>query len=472
MIGLIMPMKTLVTVNAQLPTVDNCLEYFSGDSFLDYDISLFDPQFPSIERIDFSGGGSCISIDGAENLQKALKHWRTEIYQALAAGKTIFFLLNEFINDSAASGYTTRARNNRTYQTFSLNNYGVLPISIDIRNAKGKHVLAGDKRFKGLHDVLKDVIQYKVIFNSKVTNPLFTTKDGTSATAAVMKMEELPGSIVFLPYFDLSEMYTYDEEQEDNIWTDDALRLSKAVVGQLVAIDKILRSESSKSPPPSWAESIKYPTQVSTINKNIRRLEAEIETIESQKIKALEIKEELEGYTALLYESGKQLESIIEKSLTLMGYKVENYRDGDVEIDHIIISPKGFRMIGESEGKDNSAIDISKFRQLESNIGEDFERDEITVPAKGILFGNGYRLTEPGKRKLEFTEKCLTNSKRLRTALVRTSDLYEIVLYMLDNSKDEKFKAACRQAIEETEGEIVNFPSPSKAPLKRKKDNK
>jgi len=115
-------------------------------------------------------------------------------------------------------------------------------------------------------------------------------------------------------------------------------------------------------------------------------------------------------------------------------------------------------MIGESEGKDNSAIDISKFRQLESNINEDFSRDDVNTPAKGVLFGNGFRLSKPDNRKDEFTSKCLTNAKRLGTALVRTTDLYHVVLHILDNPKDVAFKEKCREALETTAGGVVRFP--------------
>ena len=117
-------------------------------------------------------------------------------------------------------------------------------------------------------------------------------------------------------------------------------------------------------------------------------------------------------------------------------------------------------MIGESEGKDSSAIDITKFRQLESNINEDFERQEVSEPAKGVLFGNGFRFTEPSTREEQFTKKCLTNAARLGTALVRTSDLYEAITYLIDNPGDESFREACRNAIETTRGEIVTFPKP------------
>lgn len=119
-------------------------------------------------------------------------------------------------------------------------------------------------------------------------------------------------------------------------------------------------------------------------------------------------------------------------------------------------------MIGESEGKDSSAIDITKFRQLESNINEDFAREEVDSPAKGILLGNGYRLAEPAKRENEFTKKCLVNAARLGTALIRTRDLYDVVVHILDNPKDAAFKEKCRDAIEATSGELVTFPAPDR----------
>lgn len=120
-------------------------------------------------------------------------------------------------------------------------------------------------------------------------------------------------------------------------------------------------------------------------------------------------------------------------------------------------------MIGESEGKDNNAIDISKFRQLETNIREDFEREEVDQHAKGLLFGNGFRLSVPSERAEQFTAKCLTNATRFGAALVRTADLYKVAVHLIDHPDDEYFKNACRAAIEDTVGGIVQLPDPTPA---------
>lgn len=281
---------------------------------------------------------------------------------------------------------------------------------------------------------------------------MFTTVDGKNVVGGVLSIGGALGHLVLLPHFDLRDI------NKGERWTDESISLSHRIVSQLLTIDRTLQSRAEGTPRPEWFANVDFPIEVNNLNENIGKIDDQISRLEQQKEQEIEKREELEKYTALLYENGKLLESCVERSLILLGYSVENYVDGDIEIDHIIIGPSGRRMIGESEGKDNTAIDISKFRQLESNINEDFSREETDVPAKGVLFGNGYRFIEPKKRPSSFTSKCLTNAKRLNTALVRTSDLYHVVLYILDNPTDKKFREKCREAIETTGGDIVEFP--------------
>ena len=70
------------------------------------------------------------------------------------------------------------------------------------------------------------------------------------------------------------------------------------------------------------------------------------------------------------------------------------------------------RFIGEVEGKDNKAINIDKFSQLERNLNEDFAREGVDQFAKGVLFGNPYRLRSPDNRDDPFTDKCRTAAAR------------------------------------------------------------
>lgn len=452
-------MRSIVTVNTVLPSLDQQIEYESGETLLDYDVVIFDPQLPTEDRINFSGGGSCISIEGGKALRRAMNHWSRELKDALKAGKTVFFLLNNYETDSVADSYRME-KSTRNYSTSSINNYDVLPLKVSARNAKGHLLNPVDGRFKGLHSVIKDVAGYKVIIDEAIGQPTFATKNNEGILGTLVTSVEMPGNLILLPYFSLAQMYEYDDRTGEPVWSNRGLKLSNAVVGQLLAIDKSLQSQNLSTPAPDWLAKVDRPALVRLAENRIDSINKQIVELEASRSKEIEEKDKLLRYSALLYENSKALETAIEDTLNLIGYKVENYRKNDVEIDHVIIGPSGLRMIGESEGKDNSAIGVSKFRQLESNIGEDFEREEITTPAKGIIFGNGFRLIEPDKRPEQFTEKCLTNAKRLHTALVRTSDLYQVAVYALNHPDDEAFKAKCRKALESAEGEIVHFPAP------------
>lgn len=275
-----------------------------------------------------------------------------------------------------------------------------------------------------------------------------------------MRFKDWAGTIVVLPYFDLSDASFTDSDEDGNaIWSDKAIRFSKAIKKDLVVIDKALRTNSAGTPPPDWLDGQDKPAAVTKIAGEIEKVEARIADLKGELATKISEKETLNSLSHLLYENGARLEDAIERVLKMMGFEVSSLRIDDLEIDHIFVSPEGERLIGEAEGKDNSAIDIKKFRQLESNIGEDFERDEVEDHAKGVLFGNGYRLTDPAERAEQFTKKCLKNAERLGSALIRTSDLYPVAVYLQDNPNDEPFMKACREAIVSTGGGVVSFPS-------------
>ena len=89
--------------------------------------------------------------------------------------------------------------------------------------------------------------------------------------------------------------------------------------------------------------------------------------------------------------------------------------------------------------------------------------DEVESLAKGVLFGNAFRLTDPVERKAYFTEKCVSAAKRGGIALVRTPDLFYACQY-LAASGDADFARRCREAIFSAEGEAVVFPTAPSAP--------
>ncbi len=446
-------MRSLAIVNTTLPTMEDTIQYTSGESLVDYDIVVFDPKIPHMSRERFSAGDSCITIEDTKTVRRSISHWSNEITVALRNGKTIYFLLAEQKIDYGAISADSPRKGSTTYNTIPVDNYSVLPFSLSVRNTKGRKIRIDNEQFGGLSAAIYNEVGYRVTIDSTATKKIFSTRDGSGVVAAIMKLEGSPGNLVFLPYINFYELA--DDEQDD--WTDEEVRLAHKFTDQLFSIDKVLRADSDQTPTPTWMDSIRQPKKVAAINSEIEEIQDRINKLAIEKGDKLKSKKQVARFTSLLFEKGKALESAIEDSLELLGYEVENLREGDLEIDHVITRAGGIRMIGESEGKDSAAIGIAKFRQLESNIGEDFERDEIDLPAKGIIFGNAYRLIAPGKRKPFFTDKCLTNADRLGIALVRTVDLYDVVLHILDNPSDVEFVETCRDALENTSGNIVDF---------------
>jgi hypothetical protein len=140
----------------------------------------------------------------------------------------------------------------------------------------------------------------------------------------------------------------------------------------------------------------------------------------------------------------------------IQAFTADMYKDAESEFDAVLLSSEG-RFLGEAEGKDHSPVNIDKLSQLERNLQEDYARDDVSEYAKGILFGNAYRLTKPQERTEFFTAKCLSGSHRSKIALVRTPDLFAIAKYLKEHD-DPAFASECRKAIKQTEGGVVQFP--------------
>ena len=279
----------------------------------------------------------------------------------------------------------------------------------------------------------------------------FTTRDG--------------GVIVALPWMDFcrEEFFTEElespEDEDGEEWTSEAKAWGKKLWDALESLDQTIRSQASTTPTPRWVNTDEFRTFKETGLVN------ELEHVRNEITKLSEQQTELEveikdagSLRALLYEQGIPLEYAVLEAMRLMGFEASSYRDSDSEFDVVLECPEG-RCIGEVEGRDSRAIDINKMRQLEVNIQEDFSREEVSVPAKPILFGNAFRLTPPLERPAEqFTAKCVTAAERNGTALVRTSDLFEIARTLSDHS-DANFANACREAIFATKGNVVSFPN-------------
>lgn len=191
------------------------------------------------------------------------------------------------------------------------------------------------------------------------------------------------------------------------------------------------------------------------LNGELLGIESQIATLNKEKNNVLSRISSENILKGLLYEKGTPLEMAVLQALKLLGFEVSQYKDSDSEFDAVFVCDEG-RMLGEVEGKDSKAINIDKLRQLEMNIHEDLEREDVLEPAKGVLFGNAYRLTQPSERGDFFTRKCLVAANRSQTALIRSTDLFSVARH-LSAGKDARFAKKCRSAILKAVG-IVEFP--------------
>ena len=237
-----------------------------------------------------------------------------------------------------------------------------------------------------------------------------------------------------------------------------SLQIADKLKHQLSNIHDFLNEKEEPSEKPDWAdltefELAKAKNLLDTITANI----IDINRLSNENDGLLVRVKEIEILKNLLFETGKPLEMAVIQALLLLGYSAENFDDGILEIDQVILSPEGIRFIGECEGKESKPIDISKFRQLQDTLNEDFQRDGVDEKAFGILFGNPQRLVNPLERTLDFTDKCKKGAQREKVALVLTVDLYYVSRY-LSETNDDKYRKECRDAIYAQLGNQVSFP--------------
>jgi hypothetical protein len=107
---------------------------------------------------------------------------------------------------------------------------------------------------------------------------------------------------------------------------------------------------------------------------------------------------------------------------------------------------------------------VDKISQLERNLNEDFEREDVKEHARGVLFGNAYRVLPPIERPEAFTDKVKRAAQRTGILLVRTSELFRAVKYVRD-SGDLEYAAAVRRAFKEGSGELILPAQPKESEL-------
>lgn len=463
--------KTIFTVGFDLPSNDFEYKSFNSNvSLLDADIILFEPNL--IYQTDpFTGskynGKPNLSDESSTKCLYSMLHWKEELILAFNSGKSIFIFLTNpedvFINTHYSLSGTGKSQK-QMRNVKEINSFDQLPLSFkNKKTAKGRNIkFTSEANFlKPYWELVKDFTEYQLYFEQDKVKPLILTKTGDKIVGGMLQNDK-GGTILLLPPFKLPDNFTkISPDGKQELWTTQAIQFGKSLLSQIVTIDKALKTSIENTPAPKWLEEQefqldieqKYIDEILALNQQIEEIQSQIEQKQTELSKHTLSKK-------LLYENGKPLEYAIIDALQTIGFKAENYDDGKSEFDIVFESDEG-RFIGEAEGKDNSAINVTKFRQLESNIHEDFERDEIKIHAKGVLFGNSFRLLHPNERKEFFTQKAIDSAKRTGIALINTHELFEVVKY-IKNTNDENYAELVRECFKNTNGNIVRFPLPEK----------
>jgi len=460
--------RTILSVGFEVPGGEvNEVSLLSNQSLLDADIIIFKPGIPYTYGSNTYLGKDCLSDDGSFRVREAMVHWRRELAAAIGAGKLVILLLESpdvvyvATGEKEWSGTGKNARATRIVE--ELHAYSAVPTKWIYQAASGTEMLAvSEARFFapywtefGQHS------QYQLYLEAEGAKPLVRTKSGNRLVGAYITKGS--GALLAIPTLALDEENFIEtrkvDGEDEQYWTDEANIFGKKFAGALVAMAEALASESAVTPQPEWASADEF-----RLNTE-RTLEATINDVTSQLLALEERRRQLEDQLVsagelrrLFFEQGKPLEAVVLKALQVFGFNAAGYKDSGSEFDAVFQSAEG-RFIGEVEGKDNKAINIDKFSQLERNLNEDFARDDVNVYAKGVLFGNAYRLKPLSDRDGAFTDKCLTAAARLGVALVRTPDLFAPCRY-LSETPDPAYAASCRQAILATSGSVVSFPEP------------
>lgn len=480
--------KHVISVGFEIPgDAAECVDFSSDSSLLDADIVVFSPNIENYEVDKTYLGKSLLTEHDSGRLQADSAHWNRELRIALEAGKTVFVVMlgaESLYLYTGQKNYSGTGRNARATVVVDIfDPYSSIPVpglAAAVQRRTGE-------RIKTTKDIgllsaywqeFGSVSYYQAYLEQQIGVPALVTQTGDKMVGGIVRLKDLKGTIILLPFPNLSYMAKQREgdlidnpelsaeslaiqaNDEDAAPSEAERGVGNQFIAALVEIHKILTTKAERSPAPAWASAEKYDTEEEIrLRAKVTEVEAGIAGLQEQKLKAeksLDIAGNLRG---LLFEKGKPLESAILEALRTIGFSAEGFVDEESEFDSIFTDASGRRLLGEAEGKDDKAVNIDKLDQLDRNIQEDFaKRPDSADYAKGVLFGNAFRFLPLVERGDFFTQKCLAGAKRIGAALVRTPDLF-IVAKFVKESASAEFAASCREAILNTSGQVVEFPA-------------
>ncbi|MCO5070142.1 MAG: hypothetical protein M9944_02900 [Rhizobiaceae bacterium] len=459
--------KKILTVGFELTGNEiGFADFTEKKSLLDWDIVLFRPEVSHLVSFQYDNreymGKLALNDRKSFEMREANAHWRREITQAVDAGKLVVVFLPPPVEVFAATGTNSTSGTGRNQKVIRhvepITSYDCLPVAPCWTATQGTAMTlaaGGRDLLSSYWNLFGQSSQYNVVWDSNAKGVCVQTEHGQKPVGLFSKDKVSAGALLLLPDMNfVAEEFFVEGEEEDYVWSPKGDQFSASLISEIIALSKAIAFDGEKTPQPEWASADEF-ALAPEIEIRQQLLQAETELERAQRVKD-ELSRQLEDagqLRALLFEKGKPLEAAIITALKVLGFKAEPFEDATSEFDAVFESVEG-RLLGEAEGKDNKAINIEKLRQLSTNVHEDLQREEVDQPAKGILFGNGYRLTKPGERETQFTDKCITTSTSMSYGLVSTDRLYTAAQY-LSGTPDEEFARRCRVAMIEMTGIVI-----------------
>lgn len=463
-----MSKPALLSVGYEIPGLsDSYLSFTSERSLMDADVILFQPIFDDFNPRDSYMGKPSYDDDDSALVTEHCKRWRTELAEAIKTGKTVVVFLppwEQVYVHSGRKGFSGSGRNRAvTRYVEELDNYSVLPFHLGSVVPKGGEHIRATSNLGSVASYWSEFgphSTYHVYLKNPKGTPILTTRTSDAVVGLIYKSAS--GTAVLLPPVEYDEdAFTTTNNKGDTIWTKEGVAFGKRLMDAFLELDRALQAGTELTATPDWAKDSRYRLKMVAVHEEkLKKCDDEIVRWTKRRREAAAQLADVEILRGLLYETGKPLERAIQRALEMLGFVARPFHEDGSEFDVVFTSREG-RFVGEAEGKNNRAIGVEKLDQLERNIREDFarKREDESSYAKGVLFGNAYRLKRLGERPEFFTVKCRAAADRGNVALVRTPDLFLVVQY-LNERRDKKFAAACRDAIVKSRGEVVVFPDP------------
>lgn len=411
----------------------------SNNTLLDGDIIIIDPG-----NIDWINEENKYKY-GGRNLINIIDNKTREISTLLKHGKIILVFLSPVCKFESKKGFN---------DYITITNYDFLPeplkyyLKYYIIEGKGSRIKNDSKEYlSDIYKTWKNNFEYYAYMSedfekkdNKIRNYLFKDFMLRNKTDNLVgfAININKGNIFFIPYI------TYINSKDS----------PERMIDVVINLCRPFLEKDLKTPEPEWCKGKKYiisgeknlESRIKKQNKRINVLNKKVDELILQKTN-------LTDFRKLLYEKGPQLERVVRRAFEVIGFNVSRFIKEDMEHDIILESEEG-RIIGEIEGKDNDAIHINKFDQLNRVIDEDFK--DKGLYSEGILIGNAYRMMLIKERKKTFHEKVIISAKRKNIGLISTVELFNAVKKILSSSNN-KIKKEFRMQIFNSLGKEIKF---------------